>query len=98
MQAFEYAAPSTKEQAIQALGASWGETEVLAGGTDLLSMMKEHLSTPRRVVDIKGIQELRGITPQAGGLRIGALVTLEQLASSAAVDRKSTRLNSSHRL
>ena len=88
MQAFEYAAPSTKEQAIQALGDSWGETEVLAGGTDLLSLMKEHLSTPRRVVDIKGIQELRGVTPQAGGLRIGALVTLEQLASSPAVKQQ----------
>ena len=87
MQAFEYATPTTKEQAVQALGASWGETEVLAGGTDLLSLMKEYLSTPKRVVDIKGIKELHGIMPKAGGLSIGALVPLEELASSAAVKK-----------
>ena len=85
MQVFEYATPTTKEQAVQALGASWGETEVLAGGTDLVSLMKEYLSSPKRVVDIKGIRELRGIAPKGGGLRIGALVTLEELADATAV-------------
>ena len=88
MQGFEFATPTTKEQAVQALGSSWGETEVLAGGTDLLSLMKEYLSSPKRVVDIKGIQELRGIAPQGGGLRIGALITLQELADSAAVREK----------
>ena len=88
MQGFEFATPTTKEQAVQALGSSWGETEVLAGGTDLLSLMKEYLSSPKRVVDIKGIQELRGIAPQGGGLRIGALITLQELADSTAVREK----------
>ncbi len=85
MQAFEYTRPTTKEQAAQALASSWGETEVLAGGTDLLSLMKDYISTPKRVVDIKGIKELQGIAPKGGGLRIGALVTIEQLANSAVV-------------
>lgn len=88
MQPFEYAAPTTKEQAVKALGASWGETEILAGGTDLLSLLKEYLSTPKRVVDVKGIKELQGIMPKAGGLRLGALVTLEQLANHAAVKQQ----------
>ena len=43
------------------LGARWGEADVLAGGTDLISLMKEHLATPRRVVNIKNIKELEGI-------------------------------------
>lgn len=86
MQAFEYATPTTKEQAVKALSDRWGETEILAGGTDLISLMKDYISTPKRVVDIKGLKELRGITPaKAGGLRIGALVTLEQLAASATI-------------
>jgi xanthine dehydrogenase YagS FAD-binding subunit len=93
MQVFEYATPTTKEQAVQALGASWGETEVLAGGTDLVSLMKEYLSSPKRVVDIKGIRELQGIGPKASGLRIGplvglhigALVTLQELADATEV-------------
>jgi xanthine dehydrogenase YagS FAD-binding subunit len=60
MKAFEYAAPSTKEQAVSLLGNQWGETEILAGGTDLLSLMKDYLSTPKRVVNIKEIKELQG--------------------------------------
>ena len=35
MNAFEYAAPTTKEQAVSLLSIRWGETEILAGGTDL---------------------------------------------------------------
>src|SRR5512132_390227 len=88
MNAFEYAAPTTKEQAVSLLGSQWGETEILAGGTDLLSLMKDDLSTPKRVVDIKGIKDLDGIAPQAGGLRIGALTTMEELAASALVKQQ----------
>ena len=43
------------------LSAKWGEADVLAGGTDLLSLMKDHLHTPKRVVNIKNIKELEGI-------------------------------------
>ncbi len=88
MRAFEYATPTTKEQAVQALGSSWGETEVLAGGTDLLSLMKEYLSAPKRVVDIKGVRELQGIVPRPGGLRLGALATMEQLANHPTVKQQ----------
>jgi xanthine dehydrogenase YagS FAD-binding subunit len=41
MNKFEYASPTTKEQAVALLGREWGETEILAGGTDLLSLMKD---------------------------------------------------------
>ena len=37
MQAFEYASPTTREEAVKLLDSSWGNTEVLAGGTDLIS-------------------------------------------------------------
>ena len=80
MKNFEYASPTTKEQAVELLGKQWGETEVIAGGTDLLSLMKDFIVTPKRVVNIKGIAELRGITfNRAGGARIGALVSLEEM-------------------
>ncbi len=49
-------------EAVGMLGARWGEVDVLAGGTDLLSLMKENLETPQRVVNIKNIKELGGIT------------------------------------
>ncbi len=58
MQAFEYASPTTVKEALGLLADRWGEVDVLAGGTDLLSLMKEYLHTPRRVVNIKGLKEL----------------------------------------
>lgn len=85
MQAFEYANPSTVQEAIGLLGKSWQEANLLAGGTDLLSLMKDYIQSPRRVVNLKGIKELEGIQKTGRGLRIGALVTLEELMRSAEV-------------
>jgi xanthine dehydrogenase YagS FAD-binding subunit len=52
-----------------------------AGGIDLLDLMKEGLLSPRRLVNLRGIPELgRIIEEPGGGLRIGAMVTLAQLA------------------
>ena len=79
MNKFEYASPTTKEQAVALLGSSWGDAAVIAGGTDLLSLMKDYIVTPKRVVNIKGIAELRGVlVTRNGGARIGALATLEE--------------------
>ena len=71
------------------LESQWGETEVLAGGTDLLSLMKDSLSTPKRVVNIKNIREFQGIrySPSAG-LQLGALVTLEELLDSPTIKKE----------
>src|SRR2546428_14001990 len=82
MQAFEYAHPRSMTEALPLLGSRWGETEILAGGTDLLSLMKNYVATPKRVVNIKGLRELRGIRGTPEGIYIGALVTLEELRTS----------------
>jgi xanthine dehydrogenase YagS FAD-binding subunit len=47
--------------------------------------MKEELATPKRVVNIKGIKDLSGIQKSGGGLRIGAVVTFDELVENAAV-------------
>jgi xanthine dehydrogenase YagS FAD-binding subunit len=82
MQSFEYANPTSVQEAVALLSPKWGQADVLAGGTDLISCMKEHLHTPKRVVNIKNIKELEGISKTADGLRIGALVTMDDLARS----------------
>lgn len=87
MQPFEYANPTTVKEAVSQLGSSWGEADVLAGGTDLISMMKDYLATPKRVVNIKNIKELRGIRNSKAELRIGATVTLDELMENAEVRR-----------
>jgi xanthine dehydrogenase YagS FAD-binding subunit len=85
MQAFEYANPSTLQDALGMLGNKWGEANVLAGGTDLISLMKEYIETPKRLVNIKGIKELGGIQSTKTGLRIGSAVTVEELLENAEV-------------
>lgn len=62
MNAFAYRSPKTVEAAIAALGNQWGKTELLAGGTDLLDLLKGGLSTPETIVNVKAIASLRGIT------------------------------------
>jgi len=79
MQPFEYANPTTKQEAVALLGNRWGEAEVLAGGTDLLSLMKNYVAAPKRLVNIKGLAELKGIRSTADGVVIGALTTLQEL-------------------
>ncbi len=79
MNAFEYARPATLKEALGLLGSRWGETEILAGGTDLLSLMKNYVATPKRVVSLNSLKELRGVRATAQGVTIGALTTVEQL-------------------
>jgi xanthine dehydrogenase YagS FAD-binding subunit len=84
MQPFEYASPKTREQAVRLLAAPGAA--VLAGGSDLLGLMKDHIETPRRLVNLKAVQGLTGVRAEKDkGLRIGALTTLDDLAADAAI-------------
>jgi xanthine dehydrogenase YagS FAD-binding subunit len=87
MRPFEYVSPNSRSQAISLLGASWGNTEVLAGGTDLLALMKDDVVAPKRLVNIKDIADLRGVSSSAQGLRIGALASLGELADDQNVKK-----------
>ncbi|MFQ5733154.1 MAG: FAD binding domain-containing protein [Planctomycetaceae bacterium] len=79
MNPFEYAHPETEAEAVEFLNAHNGNTALLAGGTDLISLMKQDVLTPDRVVDLKNVESLSGITAADGGVLIGALTTLEEL-------------------
>jgi xanthine dehydrogenase YagS FAD-binding subunit len=86
MEAFEYASPSTMQSAFPLLGNQWGEIEVLAGGTDLISAMKDRITTPKRVVSLKKIKGLNRIEFSAhSGLRVGALTTIQEVLDSQTV-------------
>ena len=81
---FEYVSPNSVKQALGLLSANWGDTEVLAGGTDLLGLMKDFVLTPKRVVNIKQVSGLEAIrTERDGGVRIGALVTLDRIIEAS---------------
>ena len=86
MEAFEYASPNTTRDALQLLGSQWGEIEILAGGTDLISAMKDRITTPKRVVSLKKIKGLNRIEfSERSGLRVGALVTIQEILDNQMV-------------
>ena len=79
MEAFEYARPASGKEALELLGGTFAECEILAGGMDLISLMKNYVLTPKRLVNIKGISEFSGIRSTPEGLAIGATTTLQDL-------------------
>jgi xanthine dehydrogenase YagS FAD-binding subunit len=87
MRPFEYVSPTSKSQAVSLLAATWGNTEILAGGTDLLALMKDDVVSPRRLVNIKNIKDLQGVSTTAQRTRIGALSTLGDLAEDAGIKK-----------
>jgi xanthine dehydrogenase YagS FAD-binding subunit len=87
MRPFDYVSPATKLEAVHLLGARWGSTEVIAGGSDLLALMKADVIAPKRLVNIKNIDELHGVAMTREGLRIGALTRLTNLADDENVRR-----------
>ena len=88
MEAFEFAQPANAREAVKLLAAKPETTEVLAGGSDLLARMKDSISTPARLVSLQKVHDLGGIEYRsAQGLRIGAMVTLDELGANAEVKR-----------
>jgi xanthine dehydrogenase YagS FAD-binding subunit len=87
MRPFEYASPTSDKQALGLLGANWNDAAVFAGGTDLLSLMKDDIVHPKRLVNVKQVPGMDRITMQAGGLRVGALVRIADFADNADVRR-----------
>lgn len=77
MRPFAYARPSSVAEAARLLGRG---AAAIAGGTDLLGLMKDRIAAPQRLVDLTGLEGLRGWTRERGaGLRIGALTPLVEL-------------------
>jgi xanthine dehydrogenase YagS FAD-binding subunit len=93
MKDFSYLQPETLEEASQSLENSFEESLPYAGGTDLLGMMKNDLSTPDKVVNLKSIPGLTEIKYIPGkGLSIGALVRVAQITQDKTIQEKFTVL------
>lgn len=86
MKAFEYAAPRFEEQVCALLSSQPGETEILAGGSDLVPLLKKMVLRPKRVVFIGDVEGLTGIDADSQGVRIGAATTLDTMLDSPLLD------------
>lgn len=92
MKTFEWSTPRTLDEAVRLLSEGHAvkdpneRPQLLAGGQDLLTSMKEGLVRPPRVINLKGVPGLDRIEDLRGkGVRIGALVTVAALAENAIV-------------
>lgn len=82
---FEYARPATLEEACALLAGRGAQAAVVAGGTDLLPHLKRHQAEPQLLVSLRGLRDLSSIREEAGGLAVGAGVTLAELAAHPAI-------------
>lgn len=70
---FEYARPSTVEDAVRALADGGEDAKVLAGGQSLIPMLRLRMAAPTLLVDLGGLGELRGVRDDGDALVIGAM-------------------------
>ena len=76
---FDYVRPDTVDGAVRALTEAGDEAKVIAGGQSLLPLLRLRLAYPEVLVDVGGIDELRGVTDAGDALVIGARTTHYQL-------------------
>lgn len=79
IQMVKYVEPKTVEEACSLLSKYKGQGKVLAGGSDLLVMMKQSVVTPQYVVNTKRIKDSAYIREDKDRLEIGALTTLSDI-------------------
>ena len=84
---FDYAKPASLAQVFALMQEYGDEARLLAGGQTLLATLSMRLSEPSLVIDISGIDALRGISVQGDMLRIGALATHSEIEASSLVAR-----------
>ena len=76
---FDYVRPDTMDEAVRALAGAGDEGKVIAGGQSLLPLLRLRLAYPELLIDVGGIDELRGVRDSGDALVIGARTTLYQL-------------------
>lgn len=79
---FDYHSPSTLDEALALIAEHGDDAKLLAGGHSLLPMMKMRFAAPPHLVDLNGIDELRGISLDGDTIVIGAMTTENDLIAS----------------
>jgi xanthine dehydrogenase YagS FAD-binding subunit len=87
LKAFAYITAANEKEALAALASERGRVVPMAGGTDLLGLMKDYIVAPDRVVNVKNLDQSITATSE-GGLRIGAAARVVDLAEHAAARKQ----------
>jgi xanthine dehydrogenase YagS FAD-binding subunit len=85
MTGFELLQPTTIDDAVELLDRHSRGGWILAGGYDSLDWFKDRVKQPSAVIDLEGVAELRGVRSSSGGIEIGAMTTLTELARNETI-------------
>ncbi len=88
MAAFELYQPSSVADAQKLLEQHGSDAWVLAGGLDSFDWFKDRIKKPKAVIDLSGIEELRGVRTTADGVEIGAMTTLTEVVDHPIIKQK----------
>lgn len=82
-----YLTPRTVQEALHAMADLQGEALFIAGGQSLMQAIKSRVVSPKGLIDLQGVAELKGITQDKDGVRIGAMTRYRDIAGDARLDR-----------
>ncbi len=88
MPAFELYQPNTVGEAQRLLQQHGPDAWILAGGMDSLDWLKDRIKKPKVVVELGGIEQLRGIRTSSDGVEIGAMTTLTEIAHNPVIKQQ----------
>jgi carbon-monoxide dehydrogenase medium subunit len=82
---FDYSEPKQLSEAVSLLAGHDSDAALLAGGTDLLIMLRAGITKPKLVINLKQIPGLAGVNAENGGIRVGALTLIRSIETSALI-------------
>ena len=85
MPSFELFQPISVAAAHEVLARHGQDAWILAGGMDSFDWLKDRIKRPKVVVDLSGVEELRGVREGADGIEIGAMTTLTEVATNRSI-------------
>jgi xanthine dehydrogenase YagS FAD-binding subunit len=88
MPAFELFQPSTVAAAQKIIEQQGRDAWVLAGGMDSFDWLKDRIKKPKAVVDLSGIEEIKGVRTTSDGIEIGAMTTLTEVVNNPIIREK----------
>src|SRR6185312_555187 len=80
--------PGTLADAQKLLAQQGPDAWILAGGLDSFDWLKDRMRKPKAVIDLSGVQDLKGVRTTADGIEIGAMTTLTDVANHPVIQQK----------
>src|SRR5580700_8049169 len=88
MPAFDLLQPGSAAEAQSLLQQNGGDAWVMAGGLDSFDWLKDRIKKPKVLVDLSGIDELKGVRTTSDGIEIGAMTTLTEVVTHPVIREK----------